>query len=125
VVAATGADGELGQLLVDAPAIGSSPLRAITVPAPSENAATEAIIVVRNDFIRNSLMSPESPNSSPLTSRNDDGASQNFWGLRKFKGDAADQHSAATRFEAAYRKGVSKHLGSRSKIYIVVWTVRT
>lgn len=44
------------QLVPEAPAFASSPPRAMAVPAPdNENAATEAIIMVRNDFIGISL----------------------------------------------------------------------
>jgi hypothetical protein len=50
-------EGDEMQLVPEAPALESCPPRAIAVPAPAnENAATEAISMVRNDFIGNSLM---------------------------------------------------------------------
>ena len=56
-VALADVDVEGRQLVPSAPAITGCPLRATAVPAPAKaNAATEAIIVVRYDFIGNSLM---------------------------------------------------------------------
>jgi hypothetical protein len=89
VVAVTEVETDEGQPFVVAPANGSCPPRAIAVAAPAnENAATEAIIVVRNDFIGTPSSDSVRPKPSPLTSRIHDCLSLRFLSLRNSKGVA-------------------------------------